>query len=91
MVGGKVVGIARGPESTLLHVEDTPYTRPEYLSIRVIERRRDNGQPVTIHVEDSVWWQAGWAMWTPATQKGRPVGECGKTWDIMLPRVGYSH
>jgi hypothetical protein len=93
MVGGTVIGLARGPEDTLVHVEERgPYRRKDTSSIRVIERRRDDGSPVEIGVGDSIWWQGRDAMWTPkeARSQSADSGD-GRTWDIRLPRVGHSH
>lgn len=94
MVGGTVIGLARGPESTLVHVEERHYRIPDRCSIRVVERRRDNGEAVEIGIGDSIWWQGRDAMWTPKAvrESGIDTGVgCGRTWDIILPRVGYSH
>jgi hypothetical protein len=95
MVGGIVIGLARGPEDTLVHCQDTGrgYSN-DRLSIRVIERRRDNGEPVEIGVGDSIWWQGRDAMWTPKAVKDAGIDPgvgCAKDWDIALPRIGYSH
>jgi hypothetical protein len=88
MVGGIVIGLARGDGDALVHVED----KRDHCSIRLVERRRDDGSPVAIEVGDYVWWQARDAMWTPKSiPHPRPSDKCGKTWDIRLPRVGYSH
>jgi hypothetical protein len=32
-------------------------------------------------VGDSLWWQAGWCMWTPADRSRA---------DVKLPKIGYS-
>lgn len=87
MVGGKVIGLARGRENTLVHVEDGRDT----LSVRLVERKISDGTPVAVGVGDSVWWQCGKVMWTPASLKNLPVDECGVSWDIHLPKIGYSH
>jgi len=39
---------------------------------------------------DIIWWQAGWAMWTPAFNRGEYGSRCGKDFDIRLKRIGYS-
>jgi hypothetical protein len=95
MVGGIVIGIARSKESTLLHVQDNLSPGgADRCSIRVIERRIDRDRPVSIGLGDSIWWQAGQAMWTPkfVVEEGIDTGrDCGNTWDICLPKVGYSH
>lgn len=95
MVGGIVIGLARGDENTLVHVRDVGHgSGTDECSIRVVERRRDDGEPVTIGLGDSIWWQGRDAMWTPKAVKDAGIDPgvgCGKTWDIHLPRVGYSH
>lgn len=79
MVGGSVIGIARSDESTLLHVQERQ--SGDTLSIRVVERRADDGSAVHVRLGDQVWWQSRWAMWTtPGGQE-----------DVQLPRIGYSH
>lgn len=88
MVGGRVIGIARNREDTLVHVREVQSTSE--CSIRVIERRQDNQEPVTIRLDDQIWWQSQSAYWTPE-HADLDVGKCGLTWDIALPRIGYSH
>ncbi len=86
MVGGKIIGLVRGPENTLVHVEN----RHDTCSVRVVERRKDNGEGVRLRIGDSIWWQMDTALWTPAGIKA--VGEgCRKTWDIHLLKVVYAH
>lgn len=86
MVGGKVIGIARSKESTLVRVED----RSDTCSVRCIEKRIDNGECVEISIGDSFWWQCGKCMWTPKTYI-HGSGKCGKDFDIQLRKIGYSH
>lgn len=89
MVGGHVIGIVRGKETTLLHVEDRRHGRSDRCGVRCVEKRIDNGEQVKISLGDQVWWQSGEIMWTPT-----PCGQgdrCGIDFDIRLPKVGYSH
>jgi hypothetical protein len=93
MVGGKVIGLVRKPgEPTLVNVQDTRSN--DTAGVHVHERRADDGEPVEIRLGDSLWWQGREAMWTPgSTPRPRAGGRaegCGLTWDIHLPRVGYS-
>jgi hypothetical protein len=93
MVGGIVIGLARGADSTLVHVrDDRPAGYADTCSVRVVERRRKTGEPVRIEPGDAIWWQGENALWTPAgvSHVGDAAG-CGKRWDVRLPRVGYSH
>jgi hypothetical protein len=94
MVGGTVIGLARGPESTLVHVQDTGDYKHDRCSVRVTEKRKDTGESVQIGLGDSVWWQSGEVMWTPLAVKEAGIDwgvDCGKAWDIALPKIGYSH
>lgn len=90
MIGGKVIGIIRKQSHTTLNVRDTRYTDECCVDVR--EFRSDNGTPVHISIGDSVWWQSGSVMWTPSYVNSTDYPEdCGKRWDIQLPKVGYSH
>lgn len=89
MVGGKIVGLARGRDSTLVHVLDS-HSKDE-CSIRIKEYRVDNGERVVVSVGDSIWWQGDSAMWTPSSCDKTVVDDCGVVWDIHLPRIGCSH
>ena len=93
MLGGTVIGIVRTAESTLLNVENDHYPG-ETLAIRVLERRRDTNEPISIGLGDAIWWQGQDAMWTPKALRGVAATVdtgCGLTWDIHLPRLGSSH
>ena len=88
MVGGEVVGLARGAESTLVHVQSNRDT----CSVRVREVKERTGEPVVIEVGDRIWWQAGHVYWTPRKNHvhiGPRKG--GVDYDIRLPKIGYSH
>ena len=94
MVGGSVIGIARGSETTLLHVQDSRQGGKvkDECSVRCIERRISDGVPIRIDLGDSVWWQSGRVMWTPKENR-KPEGSgqrCGADFDIQIPKVGYS-
>lgn len=104
MVGGIVIGITRSEGRTHVNVADCPHhpkhgrgdecPRPDTCCVYVMERRCINrnreqlGETVTIEVGDSLWWQAGFCMWTP---KHSPRKKCGVDYDIHLPKIGYSH
>ena len=91
MCGGKVIGIIRKPgEPTTLNVQEPRY-RGQTMGVRVIERRKDDGDTVRITLGDYVWWQGDMVMLTPGPiTRMKPPKEQGKTWDIVIPRVGYS-
>jgi hypothetical protein len=87
MVGGNVVGLARRPGGvTMLHVRDTRST--DRICVDVREERLNGGGSVEIAVGDSVWWQSGIVLWTPAYSNRR---RCGDDFDIQLPKVGYTY
>jgi hypothetical protein len=88
MVGGKVIGIARTDEDTLLHVQGTGGESHDTCSVRCKEESLHGNSPIVISVGDSVWWQGRLLMWTPEhSLRLRPGKDC----DVKLPRVGYSH
>lgn len=90
MVGGTVIGFARGRGSTLLHIE----YRGDRGAVRVVEQRLSSGEPVEIQLGDSVWRQGGKLYWTPvgiARYGEEPRhGKCAIDWDIPLPLLDYS-
>jgi hypothetical protein len=78
MIGGKVINVHDGGGCF----------DGNNLSVRCVEKRRSDGISVTVGIGDSVWWQAGWIMWTPEASDRLA---CGVDFDIQLPKVGYSH
>ena len=92
MVGGIVIGIARGADETLLHVQGTGGEHNDTKSTRVVERRKLGGEPVVIEIGDSVWWQDRTLYWTPAAEIGGSRETLGGVkYDVALERVGFSH
>ena len=92
MIGGEVIGLVRRPGGeTLLNVADR---NGDTCAVRCREVRKDTSEPVTIAIGDSVWWQCGVVLWTPAGSKSGDLAQRtnGRSnWDIPLPKVGYSH
>jgi hypothetical protein len=92
MVGGTVIGLSRKAAGTLLSVRDR---NGDECAVRCEERRTDTGEPVEIAVGDSVWWQCGNVYWNPpgTDYSGRSARwvDGRATYDIPLPKVGYSH
>lgn len=92
MVGGIVIEVVDLATKVYINVADRPYSKLEECAIYV-ERNVDSER---IEIGDAVWWQGGFAMWTP--QGSRVGGEkaekrglkCGKDYDIKIPRIGYS-
>lgn len=92
MVGGRVIGVARGKDGTLLHVRGSGSEGNDTCSVRCVERRCDTGRAVAVSVGDQVWWQGRCVYWTPAgVESDGDVKGCGVRWDIAMPKVGYSH
>ena len=92
MVGGIVIGVATANGESLVNVKERETTST--LAIRVVPKRSDNGTPVVIQPGYSIWWQSNKAMWTPKERIGKHTDKPemqGKTWDIVLERIGYSH
>jgi hypothetical protein len=92
MVGGKVIGVVRGPD-TLLNVKGTGCEENDTCAVRCLEvvaittvvkipREYPTGTKIQIEVGDGVWWQSGYLFWTPADKHVQ---------DVPLPRKGYSH
>ena len=77
MVGGIVVEVVWRDDDDRVFVacRDTRYK--DTCAIRV-ERNADSEQ---IDVGDRMWWQGGFAFWTPAD---------GSRVDVRIPRRGYS-
>lgn len=65
----RVIGLSRGRANTLVYAEDRKGKRH---CVRVVERRRDTGEPVSIKVGDSIEWQ----------------GRDATLNDIRIPRIG---
>src|SRR5687767_1828015 len=81
MVGGKVIGIVRGgtmpADESKLNVEDG--------RDRCVTHCRDHG---LVRIDDIVWWQGGWVLWTPQPRSG---DRCGIDFDIKLDRLEWPH
>lgn len=42
-----------------------------------------------IMLGDKLWWQGGFAIWTPATHL-QGTGKQGKDYEVKIPRIGFS-
>lgn len=101
MVGGVVIGLTRKEGETHVHVADCPHypkhgrgdecPRPDTCCVYTDEKRVSDGQPVTVQVGDSFWWQSGQCYWTPKAIRGTRGLKCGVDYDIALKKIGYSH
>lgn len=89
MVGGKAIEVAdvkERPGVIFVDVADRGGGRRTDTCAIYVER---NSNSEKIEIGDSLWWQGGWAMWTPATYR-QGSGKCGVDYDIKIPRVGFS-
>lgn len=97
MVGGIVIEVSEVKgEPDILYVDCADRTtrrgKPDTCAICV----QKNATSERIQIGDSLWWQGGWAMWTPKENRlteersTRAGHKCGVDYDIRIPRVGYS-
>lgn len=99
MVGGVVIGLSRRKDLTHVHVADCPHypkhpgecPQPDTCCVYVEEVRVDTGEKIEIGLNDSLWWQGGFCMWTPAANRGQSGMVCGVDFDIKLKKIGFSH
>lgn len=101
MVGGVIVGIARGKERTHVTVADCPHypkhgrgdecPRPDTCSVYTDEIMISRGMRVEVKIGDSFWWQSGHCYWTPKENRGKEDSRGGVDYDIKLTKLGYSH
>lgn len=86
MIGGTVLEIIVLPDRVWINcVEDNSESK---CAIYV----ESNEKSKAITPGDGVWWQGGWAMWTPYKIRGSkdPKFKSGKDFDIKMPRIGCS-
>jgi hypothetical protein len=90
---------------TVLEVCDVP-NRPDVLYVNVMDRQsglatrqecailvEKNSNSLRIEIGDAIWWQSGYAMWTPQSNRELEDGtleEQGQAWGIRVPKVGPS-
>jgi hypothetical protein len=74
MVGGKIINVVQLKNSTWIQCQDIRCQ--DVCAVRV-------EQNMDVKVGDSLWWQAGFVMWTPVPHTGKS--------DIKLIKLGYSH
>ena len=86
MIGGKVIEVIKDiknrPEAIWVNVKDFTSGYGDECAIYV----EKNDTSLQIEIDDSLWWQGRWAMWTPAAVRESGIGES----DIRIPRIGYS-
>lgn len=76
MIGGRVIETVTLEDKIWLNVRDRTY--PKDTCALYLARNADSE---AIMVGDSIWWQGGFAFWTPAS---REVA------DRRIPRASYS-
>lgn len=92
MVGGTVTETIALPDKVWINTVDSHERRNDHCAIYV-ERTE---QALRIKPGDSVWWQGGFAMWTPYSNlpsvrgKDAPHQRGGVDYDIRIPRIGFS-
>jgi hypothetical protein len=84
MVGGKVIGLVKNADRYLLSVRDT---NGDECAVRCGLVNLKTGEPVSIGLEDQVWWQCGKVYWTAKSTGERP----NPPEDVPIKKIGYSH
>lgn len=84
MIGGTVVHVKALQDKIWVECEED--NRPCKCAIYV--DRNSNSEQIS--PGDSVWWQGGFALWTPYKNRGRPGLKSGKDYDIRIPKIGFS-
>lgn len=75
MIGGTVIEVIKLPNRIWVNCEE-----PDSTSKCAIYVER-NAASEQIQPADSVWWQGGFAMWTPYGHERT---------DVQIPRIGFS-
>lgn len=86
MVGGIVIEVVTIlDDKVYINCRDKQYKQ----SCGIYVEKNENSEKVEIG--DTVWWQSGYAMWTPANHKNVCVGgRSGIDYDIKIPKIGFS-
>ena len=88
MVGGRVIETIVLPEKVWVNVRDGEPRKSKNNECAIYVEK--NAKSHCISEGDSLWWQGGFAMWTPAHKRDQKGGKCGVDYDIEIPRRGYS-
>lgn len=81
MVGGIVTKTIQQQDRVWIDCEEEQSTSKCAI---YVERNANSDR---IKAGDSIWWQGGFALWTPSERKGN---RCGKDYDIRIPKIGFS-
>lgn len=90
MIGGKVIEIIDCKDDNRIWINCREWLSTEQRFLRsecAIYVERD-AKARSVSEGDTVWWQGGYAMWTP--QGFHPNGRTGIDFDIRLNRIGGS-
>lgn len=86
MIGGNVIEIIDVPERGRVWVN----CKDEYNNTCAIYVDRNDENSLKIYKGDMIWWQGGYAYWTPSGYISGSGGICGKDYEVKIPRIGYS-
>lgn len=90
MVGGTVIEIIQLSDKIWINCQEDNYKHKCAIYVVNSETSRK------IKTGDMVWWQSGWALWTPEANRGdkrpedAPKQKGGIDYDIRIPRIGFS-
>lgn len=94
MVGGTVIEVVDLATKVYVNCVDRPRGRKKADECAIYVERTPEAEK--IEIGDAVWWQGGFAYWTPcgnrvSDQEAEKRGlKCGVSYDIKIPRVGCS-
>ncbi len=92
MIGGTVVKVKVLKDRVWVNCEEDNSTSQCAIYVE------KNPKSLCIEPGDSVWWQGGFAMWTPYFNRKKTCdhqhhyscARVGKDYDIRIPRIGFS-
>ena len=84
MIGGTVIETIVLPDRVWINCQERNSSDQCAIYVENTPKSRTVGEG------DTVWWQGGHAMWTPAFNKGKAGLRCGRDYDIRLNRIGCS-
>lgn len=94
MIGGTVIEVVDLATKVYINCIDRPKGRKKGDECAIYVERTENSQK--IEIGDSIWWQEGFAMWTPvknrvSDEEAEKLGLLdGIDYDIKIPRRGHS-
>jgi hypothetical protein len=92
MIGGTVVKVVPLADKVWVNCEEDNSSSQCAI---YVER---NEKSLKIKPGDCVWWQGGYARWTPYEMRGNVPGtpnyvegrRCGVDYEIKIPKIGFS-